>query len=96
VISLRSAGGTPFQRLRPSSAAAALFFAFFAMARKLPRLLTFPPPIRALAIEAEQAEAASCPKCSGYGVFLGYLGKYAWFRCRACAWEFNVKHEGGN
>lgn len=34
---------------------------------------------------------STCPKCGSEGTLLGWLGNLAWFRCRACGWEFNVK-----
>ena len=31
-----------------------------------------------------------CPMCGRDGAHLGSLGKFEWFRCIQCGWEFEV------
>jgi rubredoxin len=47
-----------------------------------------------LDIDEFKAESACCPQCEGHGAFIGDLGTLAWFRCRACGWEFIFNPEG--
>jgi hypothetical protein len=39
------------------------------------------------------SEEHDCQMCGGAGVFLGWLGLSAWFRCRQCGMEFSLEVE---
>ena len=41
--------------------------------------------------ELDDDNREECAQCWVLAHLLGYLGEWAWFRCRQCGWEFNVK-----
>lgn len=41
----------------------------------------------------EDFDSLDCPVCTGYSFYLGQLGKWQYFQCRYCGYEFAEKTE---
>jgi len=42
-------------------------------------------------VDVYPAPMATCPMCEGPGQELGRLGRFPWYRCRNCGWDWCVE-----